>query len=181
MLELLHLIPKHQCSAFLKSSQDCSKHVLSGENVSRSSVPVEVIKHITLRLFLDLCTCMTLCLSMSELFFFESALLLLLHLSYFSLRTFLAQIFFLVLLHPDRFGMARYLFQGQCRHVCPEGFFHSARRRCEPCPANCIVCTVADRCLHCSPGHKLRNGQCVTLECSSGERHVHIRLCDILI
>uniref|UniRef100_A0A7N6B092 P/Homo B domain-containing protein n=1 Tax=Anabas testudineus TaxID=64144 RepID=A0A7N6B092_ANATE len=71
----------------------------------------------------------------------------------------------------DRFGMARYLFQGQCRHVCPEGFFHSARSRCEPCPADCIMCTAADRCLHCSPGHKLRNGQCVPLECSAGERH----------
>uniref|UniRef100_A0A3Q3MWA6 Proprotein convertase subtilisin/kexin type 5b n=1 Tax=Mastacembelus armatus TaxID=205130 RepID=A0A3Q3MWA6_9TELE len=69
----------------------------------------------------------------------------------------------------DRFGVSRYLYQGQCRDVCPEGFFHSARRRCDPCPAHCIICTAADRCLHCSPGHKLRNGQCVPLECSAGE------------
>lgn len=77
---------------------------------------------------------------------------------------------FLFLLHPDRFGMATYLFQGQCRHVCPEGLFHSARRRCEPCPADCVICIAADRCLDCSPGHKLRYGQCVPLECRAGER-----------
>ncbi|KAA8592193.1 hypothetical protein FQN60_017648 [Etheostoma spectabile] len=69
----------------------------------------------------------------------------------------------------DKFGVARYLFQSQCRDVCPEGFFHSSRRLCEPCPADCIICSSADHCLHCSPGHKLRNGQCVALECSSGE------------
>ncbi|KAK9523367.1 hypothetical protein VZT92_019778 [Zoarces viviparus] len=69
----------------------------------------------------------------------------------------------------DKFEVARYLFQSQCRDVCPEGFFHSSRRRCEPCPADCIVCSSADHCLHCSTGHKLRSGQCVPLECSAGE------------
>ncbi|KAM7391946.1 hypothetical protein PAMP_022592 [Pampus punctatissimus] len=69
----------------------------------------------------------------------------------------------------DRFGEARYLFQSQCRAVCPEGFFPSARRLCESCPANCIICTAADHCLRCGPGHKLRNGQCVPLECSAGK------------
>ncbi|KAM8760711.1 proprotein convertase subtilisin/kexin type 5-like [Acanthopagrus schlegelii] len=68
----------------------------------------------------------------------------------------------------DKFGVARYLFQNQCRDACPEGFFHSSRSRCEPCPADCIICT-ADHCLHCGPGHKLRNGQCVPLECRPGE------------
>uniref|UniRef100_A0A671VLW9 Proprotein convertase subtilisin/kexin type 5b n=1 Tax=Sparus aurata TaxID=8175 RepID=A0A671VLW9_SPAAU len=69
----------------------------------------------------------------------------------------------------DKFGDARYLYQSQCRDACPEGFFHSARRRCEPCPDDCIICT-ADHCLRCSPKHRLRNGQCVLLECSTGER-----------
>uniref|UniRef100_A0A8D3DY87 Proprotein convertase subtilisin/kexin type 5b n=1 Tax=Scophthalmus maximus TaxID=52904 RepID=A0A8D3DY87_SCOMX len=69
----------------------------------------------------------------------------------------------------DKFGEARYFFQGQCRDVCPEGFFHSARSRCEPCPADCIICTAADHCLHCSQGHTPRNGRCVPLECSAGE------------
>ncbi|KAG7490700.1 proprotein convertase subtilisin/kexin type 5 isoform X1 [Solea senegalensis] len=69
----------------------------------------------------------------------------------------------------DKFGVARYFFQGQCRDVCPEGFFHSTRSRCEPCPAECIICTAENQCVHCSPGHKPRNGQCVPLECSEGE------------
>nr|XP_020458069.1 proprotein convertase subtilisin/kexin type 5-like [Monopterus albus] len=69
----------------------------------------------------------------------------------------------------DRFGVARYLYQSQCRAVCPEGFFHSARRRCEPCPAECIICTAAHHCLHCSQEYKLRNGQCERLKCSEGE------------
>uniref|UniRef100_A0A8C4EH67 Proprotein convertase subtilisin/kexin type 5b n=1 Tax=Dicentrarchus labrax TaxID=13489 RepID=A0A8C4EH67_DICLA len=70
----------------------------------------------------------------------------------------------------DRFGVARYFFQGQCRDVCPEGYFHSARKLCESCPTDCIICTAADHCLHCSSGHRLRNGRCVPLECSAGER-----------
>uniref|UniRef100_A0A8D3C3B0 Proprotein convertase subtilisin/kexin type 5b n=1 Tax=Scophthalmus maximus TaxID=52904 RepID=A0A8D3C3B0_SCOMX len=74
----------------------------------------------------------------------------------------------------DKFGEARYFFQGQCRDVCPEGFFHSARSRCEPCPADCIICTAADHCLHCSQGHTPRNGRCVPLECSAGERCTNI-------
>ncbi|XP_076586661.1 proprotein convertase subtilisin/kexin type 5-like, partial [Chaetodon auriga] len=69
----------------------------------------------------------------------------------------------------DKLGVARYLFHGQCRDVCPEGFFHSARKQCEPCPADCLICTAADHCLHCSPGHRLRNNQCVPLECTAGE------------
>ncbi|XP_071385584.1 proprotein convertase subtilisin/kexin type 5-like [Centroberyx affinis] len=69
----------------------------------------------------------------------------------------------------DRFGVDRYQFQGQCRDVCPEGFFHSWRRRCEPCPADCTVCTAADHCLHCAPGHKLRDKRCIPLECGAGE------------
>ncbi|XP_078141236.1 proprotein convertase subtilisin/kexin type 5b isoform X1 [Centroberyx gerrardi] len=69
----------------------------------------------------------------------------------------------------DKFGVDRYQYQGQCRDVCPEGFFHSWRRRCEPCPADCTVCTAADRCLHCGPGHNLRDERCVPLECGAGE------------
>lgn len=78
------------------------------------------------------------------------------------------------LLHLDKFGVARYLFQGECRDVCPESFFHSTRNLCEPCPADCIICGAAAYCLRCSPGHNLRNGQCIPLDCSAGEReHCH--------
>lgn len=78
------------------------------------------------------------------------------------------------LLHLDMFGEARFLFQGECRSMCPEGFFNSARNLCEPCRADCIICGAAAYCLRCSPGHKLRNGQCILLECNAGEReHCH--------
>uniref|UniRef100_A0A673CQX7 P/Homo B domain-containing protein n=1 Tax=Sphaeramia orbicularis TaxID=375764 RepID=A0A673CQX7_9TELE len=69
----------------------------------------------------------------------------------------------------DMLGVSRYLFEGQCREACPEGFFHSAWKRCEPCPADCLVCTAVFHCLRCSAGHMLRKGQCVPLECSTGE------------
>lgn len=72
----------------------------------------------------------------------------------------------------DMFGVARYLFKGQCLDVCPEGLFQfegSEGRRCDVCPAHCIICTETDRCLQCSPGHKLRNGHCIPLHCSTGE------------
>ncbi|XP_010777410.1 proprotein convertase subtilisin/kexin type 5b isoform X2 [Notothenia coriiceps] len=69
----------------------------------------------------------------------------------------------------DKFNVARYLFHNQCRDVCPEGFFHSRWRRCEACPAECIICLSADHCLHCGPGHQLRDSKCVPLECSAGQ------------
>ncbi|XP_047448534.1 proprotein convertase subtilisin/kexin type 5b isoform X2 [Mugil cephalus] len=69
----------------------------------------------------------------------------------------------------DRFGVPRYFFEGQCVDACPGGFFQSSGSLCEPCPAKCVACTGADRCLHCSPGHELRNDRCVPLECSAGE------------
>ncbi|KAM9823350.1 proprotein convertase subtilisin/kexin type 5-like [Syngnathus typhle] len=69
----------------------------------------------------------------------------------------------------DMFDVSRYLFEKKCRDVCPEGFFHSERKRCEPCASDCLVCTSASRCLGCSPGHKLKQGQCFPLECSTGE------------
>uniref|UniRef100_A0A3Q2FDF8 Proprotein convertase subtilisin/kexin type 5b n=1 Tax=Cyprinodon variegatus TaxID=28743 RepID=A0A3Q2FDF8_CYPVA len=66
----------------------------------------------------------------------------------------------------DKFGVPRYLFQSQCREACPEGFFHSARMSCEPCPAECIVCAASDRCVQCSMGYTLKYGHCVKLECT---------------
>ncbi|KAM3611892.1 uncharacterized protein V6R79_025475 [Siganus canaliculatus] len=69
----------------------------------------------------------------------------------------------------DKFGVARYLYQGQCRDTCPEAFYHSAWRRCESCPQDCLVCSASNHCLHCSPGHMLRNGKCVPLQCSEDE------------
>ncbi|KAG7223418.1 hypothetical protein INR49_015521 [Caranx melampygus] len=70
--------------------------------------------------------------------------------------------------NQDKFDVVRYLFKGQCREVCPEGFFHS-RHQCEPCAAQCTTCTAADHCLHCNSGYEIRNGRCVPLKCSPGQ------------
>ncbi|XP_077377227.1 proprotein convertase subtilisin/kexin type 5b isoform X4 [Festucalex cinctus] len=67
----------------------------------------------------------------------------------------------------DMFDVSRYLFGGECRDVCPEGFFHSERKHCEPCASDCVVCTSDSHCLSCSPGHKLRGGQCFPVSCST--------------
>lgn len=114
---------------------------------------------------------MTPSLSMSAYLFCAS--------EFFSLTTFPVHMSFpFFFLHLDKFGSARFLYQSQCRDVCPEAFFHSSRKRCEPCPADCIICSSAYHCLHCSPGHQLRSGQCLPLECSAGKRcwWRHIRL-----
>uniref|UniRef100_A0A8C6U283 Proprotein convertase subtilisin/kexin type 5b n=1 Tax=Neogobius melanostomus TaxID=47308 RepID=A0A8C6U283_9GOBI len=69
----------------------------------------------------------------------------------------------------DVHGVARYLFEGECRQSCPEGHFHSAWSRCEPCPDDCLTCSSALHCVHCGPRYRLRAGQCVPLQCSDGE------------
>ncbi|XP_063753552.1 proprotein convertase subtilisin/kexin type 5-like [Eleginops maclovinus] len=77
--------------------------------------------------------------------------------------------FFTFVVPLDKFQVARYLFYNQCRDVCPEGFFHSKWKRCEACPAECIICSSTEHCLQCSPGHQLRNNKCVPLECNAGQ------------
>ncbi|KAL2100373.1 hypothetical protein ACEWY4_004767 [Coilia grayii] len=69
----------------------------------------------------------------------------------------------------DKFGMDRYLFQGQCVDSCPEAHFHTAEKTCEACPQQCQLCTSASRCLKCSPSYYLNHGVCTRLECGEGE------------
>ncbi|KTF84641.1 hypothetical protein cypCar_00036674 [Cyprinus carpio] len=65
----------------------------------------------------------------------------------------------------DRFGVERYLFEGQCRESCPKGFSHSSKGTCDPCPPNCTVCTSSGHCLHCTPSYYPKDGTCAKLEC----------------
>ncbi|XP_030622390.1 proprotein convertase subtilisin/kexin type 5b [Chanos chanos] len=69
----------------------------------------------------------------------------------------------------DKFGVERYLFNGQCRETCPEGHFHSGRRTCDPCPENCLVCDSSVRCIHCNASYYPKDGKCLKLECGIGE------------
>ncbi|KAM4616792.1 proprotein convertase subtilisin/kexin type 5-like [Polymixia lowei] len=50
---------------------------------------------------------------------------------------------------------------------------HLCHHTCQECndegPDNCTSCDKADRCLHCDPGHNLRDGSCVPLQCGKGE------------
>ncbi|RXN20211.1 pro convertase subtilisin kexin type 5 isoform X1 [Labeo rohita] len=65
----------------------------------------------------------------------------------------------------DRFGVERYLFEGECRESCPEGYSHSSKGTCDPCPLNCTVCTSTGHCLHCTPFYYPKDGTCSKLKC----------------
>ncbi|MBN3318924.1 PCSK5 convertase, partial [Atractosteus spatula] len=69
----------------------------------------------------------------------------------------------------DKHRNDRYYFQGECKESCPEHYYHSIEQTCEPCPANCKVCTRADRCLKCDSGFRHIDGKCEKQECGEGE------------
>uniref|UniRef100_A0A671RA21 Proprotein convertase subtilisin/kexin type 5-like n=1 Tax=Sinocyclocheilus anshuiensis TaxID=1608454 RepID=A0A671RA21_9TELE len=71
----------------------------------------------------------------------------------------------------DRFGVERYLFEGECRESCPKGYSHSSKGTCDPCPPNCTVCTSSGHCLHCTPSYYPKDGTCAKLECGVGQLH----------
>ncbi|XP_056289183.1 proprotein convertase subtilisin/kexin type 5 [Pseudoliparis swirei] len=68
----------------------------------------------------------------------------------------------------DKFEVERYLHGGLCLDACPEAFYHSEERRCEPCSDRCRFCTGPTRCLQCNASY-LSHGVCVKLECGEGE------------
>ncbi|XP_073723703.1 proprotein convertase subtilisin/kexin type 5b isoform X1 [Misgurnus anguillicaudatus] len=68
----------------------------------------------------------------------------------------------------DRYGVERYLFEGECRDSCPEGYYHSSSGTCDPCPPNCTVCISTDHCLYCAPSYYPTDGKCVKLQCGEG-------------
>jgi len=70
---------------------------------------------------------------------------------------------------PDKFEVERYLHGGLCLDACPEAFYHSEERRCEPCSDRCRFCTGPTRCLQCNASY-LSHGVCVKLECGEGKQ-----------
>lgn len=73
--------------------------------------------------------------------------------------------------HTDKFGVERYLFEGECRESCPGGYFHSPKGTCDPCPPNCTVCTSTGHCLHCTSSYYPKDGMCARLLCGVGQLH----------
>ncbi|KAM4634072.1 proprotein convertase subtilisin/kexin type 5 [Polymixia lowei] len=69
----------------------------------------------------------------------------------------------------DKFGVERYLHEGQCVDACPEAFYHTKEKSCESCSDHCTVCTGPARCLNCNPSYYLFDGACAKLECGEGE------------
>ncbi|KAM4719585.1 proprotein convertase subtilisin/kexin type 5 [Anableps anableps] len=69
----------------------------------------------------------------------------------------------------DKFGVERYLHQGLCLDACPEAFYHTSKRTCEPCSENCQLCSSPNHCLQCNSSFYVSDGQCVKLECGEGE------------
>ncbi|KAM6902082.1 proprotein convertase subtilisin/kexin type 5 [Xenentodon cancila] len=69
----------------------------------------------------------------------------------------------------DKFGLERYLHRGLCLDACPEAFYHTNHRTCEPCSQHCQLCTSPNYCLKCNSSFYVSNGACVKLECGEGE------------
>uniref|UniRef100_A0A672IDD8 Proprotein convertase subtilisin/kexin type 5a n=1 Tax=Salarias fasciatus TaxID=181472 RepID=A0A672IDD8_SALFA len=69
----------------------------------------------------------------------------------------------------DKFGVERYLHGGRCVDACPEAFYHTAERRCEPCSPHCRRCSGTARCLSCHSPYYVSDGRCAKPECGEGE------------
>ncbi|MEQ2204313.1 hypothetical protein XENOCAPTIV_011330 [Xenoophorus captivus] len=69
----------------------------------------------------------------------------------------------------DKFGLERYLHQGQCLDACPETFYHTNERTCDRCSVNCLLCSSPNHCLQCNSSYYVSDGRCVKLECGEGE------------
>uniref|UniRef100_A0A673CDE4 Proprotein convertase subtilisin/kexin type 5a n=1 Tax=Sphaeramia orbicularis TaxID=375764 RepID=A0A673CDE4_9TELE len=68
----------------------------------------------------------------------------------------------------DKFGMERYMYEGQCVDTCPSAFYHT-KESCEPCSDHCRLCSSSTRCLKCNSSYYLSDGACTRLECGEGE------------
>ncbi|XP_077478698.1 proprotein convertase subtilisin/kexin type 5 [Stigmatopora argus] len=71
--------------------------------------------------------------------------------------------------NTDKFGMARYLHKGSCVEACPEAFYHTEERTCEPCSQHCTLCMSSTHCLRCNSSYSVEDGTCAKLECGEGE------------
>ncbi|XP_033845941.2 proprotein convertase subtilisin/kexin type 5 [Periophthalmus magnuspinnatus] len=69
----------------------------------------------------------------------------------------------------DKFGMDRYLFMSQCVDVCPESFYHTKEKSCDPCSDHCRLCSSPTHCLKCNSSYYVSDGLCNKLECGEGE------------
>uniref|UniRef100_A0A3B4F9G2 SPC3 n=1 Tax=Pundamilia nyererei TaxID=303518 RepID=A0A3B4F9G2_9CICH len=69
----------------------------------------------------------------------------------------------------DKFKVERYLYKGMCLDACPEAFYHTKQRTCEPCVDHCRLCTGPNHCLKCNASYYVSDGSCVKLECGEGE------------
>lgn len=66
--------------------------------------------------------------------------------------------------------MERYLYAGQCLDACPEAFYHTKERSCEPCADHCKLCTSSTHCLKCNSSYYVSDGVCAKLECGEGKQ-----------
>lgn len=71
---------------------------------------------------------------------------------------------------PDKFALERYLYNNQCLDTCPETFYHTKEKRCEPCSDHCRLCTSPVRCLKCNSSYYVSDGMCAKLECGEGKQ-----------
>lgn len=81
----------------------------------------------------------------------------------------------------DKFGMDRYLYGGECVDACPQAYFHTELKACEPCPSHCKVCSSATHCIKCEDSFYLNDAVCNALECGEGTAPVFVKLIEMLL
>lgn len=89
------------------------------------------------------------------------------------LWVYLKNVYYLIF-PSDKFGVERYLYKGQCLDACPEAFYHTKERSCEPCSDHCWLCTSSTHCLKCNSSYYVSDGACTKLECGEGK---HLFMC----
>lgn len=68
----------------------------------------------------------------------------------------------------DKNGRMRYLYNGECKEVCPQGYF-TFENTCVQCPENCEFCKSQTKCDKCLEKFFPVNGACQELECPEGD------------
>lgn len=75
--------------------------------------------------------------------------------------------FFFYFFHQDKNGRIGYLYNGECKRVCPQGYF-TFENTCVQCPENCEFCKSQTKCDKCLESFFPVNGACQELECPEG-------------
>ncbi|KAG8519836.1 Proprotein convertase subtilisin/kexin type 5 [Galemys pyrenaicus] len=71
----------------------------------------------------------------------------------------------------DKYGLERFLYQGECLESCPRGHYPAQGHTCLPCPDYCELCHSTHICMQCVDGYFIvpSNHTCHKLECGQDD------------